>query len=238
MFDQLDLSPMVVVLLLLYGLLLAVCLVVWTALDMSGRSKPAAAEPAGKKRERAGKSRGEPQAAQAQAARPQPSQAQTAQATQEPGRKSTAAGSGELRRAADSESVVSYSVRQRVTAPGPGTTPRKQEAAPVSDRQVAPDVRARQEPRVESGRPEVPRATEAPVIRPPEPQAAPKDGQDFKVGRSSRLPRSGGGTVTPRADEPGASQAAADRATSLKRGKSEDAFERFLRSSSNDNDDY
>src|SRR5690554_2851061 len=102
MFDQLDLSPMVVVLLLLYGLLLAVCLVVWTALDMSGRRKTAATEVSRKKTEVPGNSRKDSRARQtplAQAAQEQRSDDAPAVPV---------TGSPAQRRAADSESVVSY----------------------------------------------------------------------------------------------------------------------------------
>lgn len=208
MFGQLDLSPMVVVLLLLYGLLLAVCLVVWTALDLGGGKKDAAsaqsqrAAPGNAEAERPLTAR---QPSGTEPARPE--QPRPAQAALVPESR---------RRAADSESVVSYSVRPRVNQ------------AENQPRVAAPPAAARPDPIPEPAPRPVAPATASRVASEPEPSTL------FEVGRDSRKPRDPGsraGTIMP-------GQRGNKESGARLQPKGEDAFERFLRSSRDDGDDY
>ena len=191
MFDQLDLSPMMLLMLLLYGLLIAVILVLWTALDLGGRRKAkerTAEQPA--------------QAATQPARRTQVTQQEPAKAAPAQPQDARAA-----RRAADSDSVVSYSVRPRVTA---------QEQRPVHA-----------EPAAEPARPAGGHRQR--------PEQVPTAEVDFPTGRETRQSRpEKPKTVTPVRPPP----ARDEQRGNPQRSRSEDAFERFLRSSGNDNDDY
>ncbi len=187
MFDQLDLSPMMLLMLLLYGLLIAVILVLWTALDLGGRRKPA---------ERSAE----------QPAQPVRRNPTVHQETRKPA--APPADARASRRVADSDSVVSYSVRPRVAE-------REQRPA-FTEKPAAPAETASA----------VPRQLKEPI---------PRAEVDFPTGRESRKPRADKpATVSPvkppppRAEQPGNPQ----------RSNSEDAFERFLRSRGDDNDDF
>ena len=201
MFDQLDLSPMMLLMLLLYGLLIAVVLVLWTALDLRRRN------PRGSQPHEAERNAPEP------AGRPAVRR-DAVQTQQLPEANATKA----ARRAADSDSVVSYSVRPRVTSGEP---------APP-----APAVKP-----AAAAEPEVPeRATQAQTLaRPIQSEPLRTADVDFPVGRGSRqLKQEKSRTVTPVRPPP----VREDRTGEPERRRSEDAFERFLRSSGNDNDDY
>lgn len=187
MFDQLNLSPMMMLLLLLYGLLIAVILVLWTALDLGKRRQP---------QERAAEQPAQPDR------RTPAVQQEHKEATPPPDARVA-------RRTADSDSVVSYSVRPRVTHEQQRPAPTEQAALPPAE----------------------PRPAETERRREPIPTAE----VDFPTGRESRKPRAEKpATITPvRQPAPGSEQPG-----NPQRSRSEDAFERFLRSSGNDNDDY
>lgn len=195
-FERLTISPMMVVLLLLYGLLIAVFLVLWTALDLRRRqrSPDSAAATERPRQER------QPERSATPATQP---------ATAEPETADSRPLRPQARRTADSDSVVSYSVRPRVNG-DPAPT--------AAGRPPAAEPQARTEP-----------------VRPPE---EPDPSQEQPVGRSSRQPAGSPRQVqteTARLDRPGP----ADRATrpsGTERRRSEDAFERFLRSSADDED--
>ncbi len=192
-FDQLTISPMMVVLLLLYGLLIAFVLVLWTALDLR-KKKDTETEP----------SRADSRQPERPARQPRPTPAPAAAAVQpepQPTRTPT-------RPAADSDSVVSYSVRPRVNGSGPANGA----ATPARTERPAPPV-------TESDRP----SAKDPPVTPP------------AIGRSGRQPSRDTEpvrTTTARRQE--APEQAAPAAA--KRQKSEDAFERFLRSRTDEDD--
>lgn len=191
MFDQLDLSPMMLLMLLLYGLLIAVILVLWTALDLGGRRKPA---------ERAAE---QPLQKPVQPVRRNPTVQQETRKPAAPPPDARAS-----RRVADSDSVVSYSVRPRVTE-------REQRPA-FAEKPAAPAEAAGAVPR-------------------PLKQPIPTAEVDFPTGRESRKPRADKpATVSPVKPPP----PRGEQAGNPQRSKSEDAFERFLRSRGDDNDDF
>lgn len=197
MFDGLSMSPMMTLMLLLYGLLIAVILVLWTALDLGGRRR---SRNEGRQESR------RPQREPSRTA-PEPVTRQESTPVATPVKESAAS-----RRAADSDSVISYTVRPRVAADG------RQPAEPG-----------------DSGTPAAPQPA-ATRARPSRPERVPTADVEFPTGRDSRKPsREQPRTVAPVRPPP---PRTADGAGNPVRRKSEDAFERFLRSSSDDNDDY
>ena len=193
MLGPLELTPMTVMMLLLYGILLALVLVAWSALspnrDKSANRQDRQAAPKQAKRPAA-------------KARPADKPVQATQVPAEPIEASPVAPAAQPRRTADSDSVVSYSVRQRVSTPPPADPP----------------VQPRPEPQQQPARRE-PEVRPAAVNRPAN--------QEFQVGRAGRLPH---------APENGSQANGQDRQADRQKG--EDAFERFLRSSTRDNEDY
>ena len=186
---QLNLSPLMVLMLLLYGLLIALVLVIWSALNLR-RQKVRSEQPV---------ATAVPDTTPP--TRPAAASAPARTAAAEPERPRPAA---VTRRAADSDSVVSYSVRPRLN-PAAAQQPAKQ-----------PDN---------------------PPVRPREPLKDPEI--DFQVGRRSRQPSGQTPTTVTPVRQPDSSPAAHGTApASPARKRSEDAFERFLRSSRDDNDDY
>lgn len=197
--------------LLLYGLLIALVLVLWTALDLRRKGNRAERrEAAARRADEVQQPPATPQAARAGSGNGSPLRQPAAQ----PASAVAPAASGSLsRRTADSESVVSYSVRPRVNAAEDRAAPAQQTPERAGAREPEP---------AQSG------ATDRPVPPPP--------------GRSNRTarPPAQSRPISPSGADSGQPQGAVPRRpvapTSAARQRSEDAFERFLRGSADDDD--
>ena len=197
-FERLTIPPLMVVLLLLYGLLIAFVLVLWTALDLRRRKRAGEGEQAG--RTEAGRQAAPP-------ARPR-TEAPRLTASADPPAPAPEAARPPARRTADSDSVVSYSVRARVNG----------EPAPADsrERRTAPQQPAVATPPTEDSQPAEPR-----------------------IGRGSRKPAADPRPVrteTARLERPAEPEQSGRQPGGTERRRSEDAFERFLRSSADDDD--
>lgn len=206
MLNQPGLEPLSLFILVLFGLLLAFFLVLWTALGSGNDRRETPARQKRQKHER------RPSRPPVTAGR---DEAPAAEPKQEEGSAPAAAAAprAESRRLADSDSVVSYSVRPRV----PGRPPAEAEPRPVPEREVPP---AQPAARQETGRAE--RRAAPPAVTGRDGRAAP--GLSRPAGRDTRSDPAG-------VERP-------SEAPEGGHGRSSDAFERFLRRSSDDHDDY
>lgn len=212
--DQPPLAPLSLFILVLFGLLLVFFVIIWTALGSGGDARPPA------RRREADEAR---PAAGAAPERQAPPAAKTAPAAP------AATVRDNARRTADSDSVVSYSVRPRLQEHGESRARTAEPAAPA-----APAAGWERRPEA------APRAAEPPARR-PAPGArdvpAPAPGRQGRTRDTARPARTETGRPEfVREDRPRDGDAGLP--VNPERQKSEDAFERFLRRSSDDHDDY
>ncbi len=209
MFERLDLPPLVVVLLLLYGLLIAFIYTVWTALNLR-RGRRTAAETANERQSVRSKEQELPK-------QPQPTTRVAPPAEAGPA-KPWLARPAEAPRPADSEAVASYSVRKKAQTakdprPASAVTP-----APHRQERAATDVQA---PAARAPRAA---ASQAGAVKPTAAPAAPAVPAQV---RQQEQPRNAAARPARKA-ETGKEE----------RARNEDAFARFLRSSGEDRDDF